>query len=42
MVKQNSVLRFYFDTMKSGVSVKYTILDDNMKIVLSSADEIEY
>lgn len=42
MVKQNSVLRFFFDTLNSKLKVKYRILDNNMKVVEESSDKHGY
>lgn len=42
MVPSNSVLRFYFDTLNSGVKVKYTILDDNKQVVYTTPADEEY
>lgn len=42
MVPTNSILRLFFDTLESGVKVKYTILDDNKQVLLSTTQEEPY
>jgi hypothetical protein len=39
MVPTNSMFRLFFDTLQSGVKVKYTILDDNKEIVYTTSHQ---
>jgi hypothetical protein len=39
MVPSNSVFRLFFDTLNSGVKVKYTLLGDKKQVILTTDHE---
>jgi hypothetical protein len=41
-VEQNAVMRFFFDTMDSGVKVKYTLIDDKKRIIMKTTTADPY
>ena len=42
MVPRNSVMRFFFDTLKSGVAIKYTVLNNKKEVIFTTNHEEEY
>lgn len=42
MVPRNSVMRFFFDTLKSGVMIKYTVLNNKKEVIFTTRDEEQF